>query len=163
MGLIGKIVGIVFLVIIVALIIFILYEYFVNKGANICAAANTNPFVSLIFSTSCKCPDSDGKDPNGTCYTCPTMNNIKTSRTVSAVDSRTTCGGAVLSPCAIYGSNSFLDGTSCYSCPSSSSVRTLSAITSNTACGTSLISGNASAILNGPTQVPAILAQSILF
>jgi hypothetical protein len=163
MGLIGKIIGIVFLIIIVVLTIFILYEYFVNKGANICAAVSANPLVSLIFSNSCKCPNSDGKDPNGTCYTCPTIGSMKTYRSASAVTASDACWAGLTNCEKMYGSGSTVDAIAgvCYTCPNGL-CRSIYSVTGDTACGPCGGVANSAAILN-PLSVPAILTQSILF
>jgi len=118
MGLVWNIIGFIILIIIVALVIFILYEYFINKGANICGMSSVRN--SLIFSSLCKCTGTDGKDPNGECYTCPTKNGKKTTRTLAAVTASNACASSSIpignSNCTdLYGAGTDFNGQ-CYTC-----------------------------------------------
>ena len=169
MGLISNIVGIVILLIIVAIIIFILYVYFIDKGGTVCGIDGIGN--SIIFGSICKCPDSDGKDPNGDCYTCPTINGAKTGRTPAAVTASNACSysrlytaNADINCNGLYGSGSYeaVATNKCYKCPTGT-CRSIYDLEGSTACGPCGGIANQAANYNGPSVFPAAVTNSVLF
>ena len=164
MGLVWNIIGFIILIIIVALVIFILYEYFIDKGANICGMSGVSN--SPIFGSLCKCTGTDGKDLNGECYTCPTINSKKTVRTLAAVTASNACASSVTpilnSYCTdLYGAGTDSNGQ-CYTCNSGYS----QVIGDPSMCGPTgsiLSDDKVNAISLGPSVFPATLTTAVLF
>jgi len=170
MGLVWNIIGFIILIIIVALVIFILYEYFINKGANICGMSSVRN--SPIFSSLCKCPGADGKDLNGDCYTCPTENGVKTGRTPAAVTEANACSysrlytaNGDLNCSGLYGTGSYeaVASGKCYSCPPNTCKSTIDDIEGPQACGPCGGIANQAANYDGLSVFPANITTSVLF
>lgn len=170
MGLVWNIIGFIILIIIVALVIFILYEYFIDKGAMICGIDGIGN--SIMFGSLCKCPDSDGKDPNGNCYTCPIINGAKTGRTTAAVTAANACSYSKLytananANCSnLYGADSkeAISSSKCYTCPTGTCKSTIDDLEGTTACGPCGGIANQAAIYNGLSVFPAAITMSVLF
>jgi hypothetical protein len=164
MGFITTIIGVIILVIIVAIILLIIYVYFIDKGAIICGIDGIGN--SIIFGSLCKCPDADGKDPNGDCYTCPTINGVKTVRTAQAVTASNACAASLTpilsSNCTdLYGAGTDTNGQ-CYTCPSGYDTD----IFNPGKCGPkwSIFSTDiVDATSLGPSSTPATITKSVLF
>ena len=171
MGVISTIIGVIILVIIIAIVLLIIYAYFIDKGGMICGIDGIGD--SIIFGSLCKCPDSDGKDLNGDCYTCPTINGAKTGRTPAAVTAANACSysrfytaNTDVNCNGLYGSGSYeaVASGKCYRCPSGK-VRSAYDLEGSQACGDYLSVSDAdkvSAIYDGPSVFPAAITNSIL-
>lgn len=167
MGVITTIIGVVILVIIIAIVLLIIYAFFIDKGAMICGIDGIGD--SITFGSLCKCPDSDGKDLNGDCYTCPTINGVKTVRTAQAVTASNACAASLTpilnSNCTdLYGSGSYeaVASGKCYTCPAGT-CRSIYDLEGTTACGPCGGIANQTANYNGSSSFPATITNSLLF